>query len=78
MYGGSLRNNIMKTSANLKMKIIPDITANATLDGSSFETTLTYEKSVWLEKIRSTWVACKALVQIFLCISMHDSKTCAF
>lgn len=41
------------------MTIIPDITANATLDGSSFDTTLSYEKAMWLEKIRSTWVACK-------------------
>lgn len=59
MMNTSLRKNVKKTSENLKMTIIPDITANATLDGSSFDTTLSYEKAMWLEKIRSTWVACK-------------------
>lgn len=64
MMNNSMRNNIKKTAANLKMKIIPDITANASLDGSSFDTSLTHEKLVWMEKIRSTWVACKfSLVQ---------------
>lgn len=58
MLNDAMRKNIKKTAANLRVKIIPDITANAALDGSSFDTTLTQDKLEWMEKIRSTWVAC--------------------
>lgn len=65
MLNDAMRKNIKKTAANLRVKIIPDITANATLDGSSFDTTLTQDKLEWMEKIRSTWVACTCYSTLF-------------
>lgn len=58
-FGASLEYNIKKTSENLKMKIVPDITANAALNGSSFDASLTTEATQWLQSLRQTWLSCK-------------------
>lgn len=67
------------------MKIVPDITANAALDGLSFDATLSLEKARWMEHIRQTWLACKFqstfffYFQRFLLILFHcRQKRCDF
>lgn len=54
-----MQNNIKKTTENLKMKIVPDITENAALNGSSFDASLTSDALDYLQKLRQTWVSCK-------------------
>lgn len=60
-FGASMQNNIKKTAENLKMKIVPDITENAALNGSSFDAGLTSDAAQWLNHLRQTWLACKHL-----------------
>lgn len=57
-----MQNNIKKTTENLKMKIVPDITENAALNGSSFDASLTTDAAQWLLSLRQTWLACKHLL----------------
>lgn len=40
------------------MKIVPDITENAALNGSSFDASLTTEASQWLHSLRQTYLSC--------------------
>lgn len=61
-FGASMQNNIKKTTQNLKMKIVPDITENAALNGSSFDASLTMDASQFLMSLRQTWLACKFTV----------------
>lgn len=58
-FGASMEYNIKKTTENLKMKIVPDITENAALGGSSFDASLTTEAAQWLQSLRQTWLSCK-------------------
>lgn len=58
-FGASMQNNIRKTTENLKMKIVPDITENAALNGSSFDASLTSDAADYLNRLRQTWVSCK-------------------
>ncbi|XP_031636670.1 exonuclease mut-7 homolog [Contarinia nasturtii] len=58
-FGSSMQNNIKKTTENLKMKIVPDITQNAALNGSSFDASLTSDAAQWLQRLRETWLAYK-------------------
>lgn len=60
------------------MKIVPDITANAALNGSSFDASLTFDASQWLNSLRQTWLACKHLsrhmiyiFRFYCCIILH-------
>lgn len=74
-----MQDNIKKTTENLKMKIVPDITQNAALDGSSFDASLPVDASQWLQRLRETWLACMYLpenlsivlhfITFFVCIS---------
>lgn len=57
-FGASMEYNIKKTTENLKMKIVPDITEHAALNGSSFDASLTTEAAQWLQTLRQTWLAC--------------------
>lgn len=40
------------------MKIVPDITENAALNGSSFDASLTTDAAQWLQSLRQTYLSC--------------------
>lgn len=54
-----MQNNIKKTTENLRMTIVPDITTNAALNGMSFDATLTDDVQKWLNGLKQTWASCK-------------------
>lgn len=58
-FGASMQNNIKKTTENLRMKIVPDITEAAALNGSSFDASLSSDAAEYLSRLRQTWVSCK-------------------
>lgn len=58
-FGKTMQKNIKKTTENLKMKIVPDITVNAALNGQSFDATLPQEANQWLVSLRQTYITCK-------------------
>lgn len=53
-----MQNNIRKTTENLKMTIVPDITENAALNGTSFDASLHPDTSQWFEVLNQTWNKC--------------------
>lgn len=57
-YARTLQNNIRKTTENLKMTIVPDITENATLNGTSFDATLHPDVAQWVAVLQETWNKC--------------------
>lgn len=57
-YARTLQNNIKKTTENLKITIVPDITSIAALNGTAFDATLSPDVEQWLEGLRQTYNMC--------------------
>lgn len=70
-YERTLQNNIKKTTENLKITIVPDITSNAALNGSAFDATLTPDVAQWLENLRQTWNLCMYDAVDYMIVSYH-------
>lgn len=51
--------SIRKTVQNLKITVVPDVTAAAGLDGRPFNATLTNDEYDTLQALRNNWMACE-------------------
>lgn len=50
--------SIRKTVQNLKITVVPDVTAAAGLDGRPFDATLSMDEYETLHSLRNNWMAC--------------------
>lgn len=59
--------SVRKTVQNMKITVVPDVTAAAGIDGRPFNATLTADERTVLHSLRSQWTACRMPARIFLC-----------
>lgn len=53
--------SIRKTVQNLKITVVPDVTAAAGLDGRPFDATLSSEEYETLHALRANWMSCEII-----------------
>lgn len=51
--------SVKKTCENLKITVVPDITATAGLNGQPFDGELEPDWREWFEQLKSSWFTCK-------------------